>query len=600
MKQAFIQSSLAIGLLAFASIVPQLAYSQAACNSSGETVGPAAEFGPATYAIGDLTVVDGGANPADINDADWYLAGSAAVDLYAALEIPAGTIVRLKAGAVLNVYGNVTNNGYLFVEPGATINFYGNTWTNGSTAVVGDGAAIANTTPGGAVNFIASRPAIPASVSATACVMSNYSGGNFAQSIDGGNVPMDIALHIQNANNINLINTDTRIEGTVVFDVVDGDVNLGNNDFLFTTNGTWTTNVAPNAAYFLTNGTTACAGAVEKEGLAPNASFVFPIGRAETYSGGRDFTPAILQNDGATTDNFQVRVKNYADAASIGGVVIHVSAEGMDRIWQITSTNGSGVTIGLQHNSSTNGADYTTVFGGDPNAFITQYQGAGAWSSALPPGVITGSVGGSVIHTQGFSLSTTATNCNDAGSWFTKSPDQASPLPVVLLSFTGTAASCTANLSWTVASEQSFSHFELEYATDAINFRKVGEVEGNNQSVYSFKHAQASGEGFYKLKMVDRNGSSSYSSVVKVVTDCGQNQLEVYPNPAQNNLNVKGIAEGSKVYVINAIGQVVIMQQVVMGATSLVLDVSYLSNGVYNVVVEHEGLRQVVKVVKKD
>jgi hypothetical protein len=570
-------------------------------SSPGHAVN-VAEFGGATYGIdGDLTVVAGSniVIPNDPESADWYLSSNAEVDVYAAVIIPSGRMVTLKSGAILNIYGNMVNDGILYVEPGAAINFYGHTWTNGASASVKDGASLANTTPGGNINFIAERPAIPQSyLDAGTCAA--YSGGDFVQQLDGGNVPMDISLHVQNANNIQLINSATKIEGEIVFDVEDGDIDLGNNNLVFTNTGTWSTNVAPNEAYFITNGTSGCAGAVEKEGLAPNASFVFAIGRAETYSAGRDFTPAILRNNGAAADNFQVRVKSYAEAASIGGVIINAAEEGMDRAWQITSTNGSGVSMGLQHNSATNGSDYTSVFGGDPNAFITQYLGSGDWSTALPPGSISGTVGGSTIHTQGFSLTTTVTNCADAGSWFTKSPDQLTPLPVTLISFKATANDCQVQLNWVVANENEFSHYEVEFDTDAKSFKKVGQVKATGTSNYAFNFEQPSNSGFYKLKMVNKDGSATYSNVIKVLTDCDKYQIQVYPNPANNNIYVKGATEGSKIYMVNAIGQIVLQHTVADNTNNVLLNISHLAAGNYNVIVENESQKQVVKVVKVD
>ncbi|MNU28436.1 hypothetical protein D3C71_168710 [compost metagenome] len=519
-------------------------------------------------------------------------------DVYGAL-INNGNIT-VQSGGVLSVYGDFVNNGTLKVSPGGTINFYGNTWTNATTALVSDNEAMANTTPGGNVNFIAPRPAVPASYLSSSPCLSAYSSGNFAQNIDGGNVAMDISMHIKNANNVNLVNSNTRLEGALVFDAVSGDVNLGNNNFDFTANGTWSTTVAPDAAYFLTNGTTACAGAVEKTGLASGASFVFPIGRAETYSGGRDFTPAILRNDGTVTDNFQVRVKNYADAQSIGGIVIHAPEEGVDRVWQITSTNGSGVTMNLQHNSATNGGTYITVFGGDPNAFITQYQGNGNWNTGPSGTDITGSVGGSVIHVRGFSLTSTATNCGDAGSWFTKSPDANSPLPVTLLSFTGKPMACAAQLNWLTAEEQSLDRFEVEYSKDGSSYKQMGSISAKNiaGSTYEFSYEQPAGPGYYRLKMIDWDGQYAYSAVVLVHTNCDDLPIVLYPNPTPDVVHVKGLQIGSVIQVYDISGKQLIQQRAVADVANL--ELGAYAAGTYTVIITNGTERLLsVKVVKQ-
>lgn len=568
----------------------------------GETVTDMANFGPAAFgSAGDITVVPGSVtvkNTTDANTADMYLGNGSVTDVYAAMNISANAMVWVAAGAVLNIYGDFTNNGNLVVAPGGIVNFYGTTWKNSSTAFVGDGNN-ANSIPGGAVNFIAARPAVPASfIAAGGCSM--YSGGNFAQNIDGGNVPMDIALHVQNANNINLINSNTKIEGTVVFDVADGDVNLGNNNFVFTANGNWSSNVAPNAAYFLTNGTTACAGAVEKLGLPPGQTFTFPIGRAETYSGGRDYTPAMIRNDGTLTDNFQVRVKNYPDAVSVGGVIIPAPQEGMDRAWQITSTNGSGVTMSLQHNSATNGTSYQNVFGSDPTAFITQYQGGGVWNTGPTPTMMTGTVSGSVVHTRGFSVTTTATSCSDPKSWFTKSNDILSPLPVTLESFSGAAQQCSALLRWVSSAEINVVSYEVEYSNNGTTFTKAGTVRAKNAGTgasYTFTYAQGSGVVYYRLKMIDLDGSFKYSSIIKINVHCEKTVI-LYPNPTTDAVHITGLSGGETIQVYNAAGQLILTAKA--SGINETINIGRYASGVYEVIIIRDAERvSATKIIKK-
>jgi len=601
MKKYLIKLSFALCLMAVAGLAPQQLTAQAVCGSSGETVNTA-DFGNSSYAIGDLTVTPStpATNPADITTADWYFGPAANVDVYAAITIPTGAVMRLKAGAVLNVYGNFTNNGYLFVEPGAIINFYGNTWANTATAVFGDGATAANTIPGGTNNFIAPRLAIPASLNASACVMSNYSGGNFLQSLDGGNVPMDIALHVQNANNVKLINTNTKLEGSLTFDVANGNVDLGNNNFTFTNNGTWTTNVTPNAAYFLTDGTTACAGVVEKQGLASTKTFVFPIGRAATYSGGRDFTPAILRNDGSAVDNFQILVKNYADAKTVSGVIVYGPSNGIDRAWQITSTTGNAVTMALQHNDATNGSDYTNVFGGDANAFVTQYQGAGIWDLGPIGTNITGNVGGSVIHTRGFAITTTAANCTADKSWFSKSNNSAHPLPIKLVSFTAKLVDCSAQLNWVTAEELNAKYFDLQRSTDGITFssKAIVATKGSN-SRYTYTDATPpKGIIQYRLRMVDIDGAVTYSPITIVDVNCSDIGINVFPNPVINAIKITAVKAGSIVRLMNSTGQV--LRTLKATGSTIQMDMSILPAAIYSVqVVEANILVKTFKLVKK-
>ena len=549
LKQIFVISG---GLLFFT----QQAKAQSACSSSGEKLNGAI-YGPATFAIGDFTVYDAGADPSNINDADLFLSSTANVDIFAELDIEPGAVMRLKAGAVLNIYGNVNNSGSLFVEPGATINFYGDTWKNVPTAVLGDGASASNTLPGGTINFIAPRPAIPSSVNATSCVMSNYSGNNFIQKLDGGTIPMDIALHIQNANNVQLVNTDATIEGLLVFDVNDGNLDLQNQILNFTPNGDWQTNVTPNQAYILTNGTISCDGKVIKKGLLPATTFSFPIGTVESDLGIRDYVPAIIKNDGSTIDSFHVAVKNYTQSNG-QGATIFAPEEGMGRTWQITSDGGSPATITLQHNTVTNGTAYNTI-GSDPVAFITQYQGAGAWDIGSSGTYVLGDVASSAKHTRSFT--STATTCADDKSWFTKSSDSITPLPINLISFSARASDCKVLLNWEAAIPN--VNFNVERQQNANTWEEIGVVKGNittATSKYSFTDPFPAKENLYRLRIQEQNNRSSLSNVIQADVNCDrQGVLSMAPNPATSGNKVVISSSNSieQVNVYDAFGRII-------------------------------------------
>jgi hypothetical protein len=107
-------------------------------------------------------------------------------------------------------------------------------------------------------------------------------------------------------------------------------------------------------------------------------------------------------------------------------------------------------------------------------------------------------------------------------------------LPVVLSAFTVAPAGCDAAISWTTVSELNFDHFDIEYSSDASNYTKVGSVKANNiatGSSYSYRYTQPAGYGYYKLRMVDKDGSSKYSQSVAMYNRCKEPKLMLYPNP---------------------------------------------------------------------
>lgn len=109
------------------------------------------------------------------------------------------------------------------------------------------------------------------------------------------------------------------------------------------------------------------------------------------------------------------------------------------------------------------------------------------------------------------------------------------PLPLNLLRFEVQQRNCNAIMEWNTANEVNTSHFEIEASETGSNFRSIGTVQaqgtGSGRS-YRFEAAQAGGRMHYRLKMVDFDGSYTYSPVRTLSSNCNQlASLQVYPNP---------------------------------------------------------------------
>jgi len=92
------------------------------------------------------------------------------------------------------------------------------------------------------------------------------------------------------------------------------------------------------------------------------------------------------------------------------------------------------------------------------------------------------------------------------------------------------------------------------------------------------------GVWYYRLKIVDKDGASSYSKIVSCELSVVNKQFTVYPNPAKSSVTVRGNHIAS-VQVIDNMGRVV---KVVLlrDATNPVLSVSGLRAGVYHLRVQ--------------
>lgn len=116
------------------------------------------------------------------------------------------------------------------------------------------------------------------------------------------------------------------------------------------------------------------------------------------------------------------------------------------------------------------------------------------------------------------------------------------PLPVTLISFEATADKCMVNLHWTTANEREFDYFDVQYSDDAKVFTTIGKVAGkaeDRSNEYNFTTTQTSEAGYYRLSMVDLNGSHKLSNTLSVKTKCTGDlmQWNAYPNPSAPGSN---------------------------------------------------------------
>ncbi|HYM94345.1 MAG TPA: T9SS type A sorting domain-containing protein, partial [Chitinophagaceae bacterium] len=129
------------------------------------------------------------------------------------------------------------------------------------------------------------------------------------------------------------------------------------------------------------------------------------------------------------------------------------------------------------------------------------------------------------------------------------STDHATPLSILLVTFTATKKPNNDVLvQWTTAEEQNVNRYEIEVARgnseyQQNHFVKIGEVSsrGNQtqQQQYEFTDAESnkSGVRYYRLKIIDNDGTFSYSNVRPVVFN-DEIKWQVYPNPSAGIFNL--------------------------------------------------------------
>jgi hypothetical protein len=159
-------------------------------------------------------------------------------------------------------------------------------------------------------------------------------------------------------------------------------------------------------------------------------------------------------------------------------------------------------------------------------------------------------------------------------------------VPIQLISFTATErVDGKVQLDWSTALEQNIAKYEVEFSTDGLRYATIGETTTNTNKKYVLLHSQAQkgATNYYRLKIIDANGTVTYS-VVRTVKLGAAISVSIYPNPATNILNIKYNKTGIQQLNINIYdeqGRLVKTEQRNNPGSLITIDTKMLTNGFY-------------------
>lgn len=166
------------------------------------------------------------------------------------------------------------------------------------------------------------------------------------------------------------------------------------------------------------------------------------------------------------------------------------------------------------------------------------------------------------------------------------------PLPVELLDFRAIAAAEAVQLSWQVAHEEALEGYELQRALDGQHFRTLHwqAAQGLNLASFSYGYKDEQvkpGQAlYYRLRMLDMDGSEDYSPV-RVVQLAGKDaSVRVQPNPVRERswLEWQSVGAGeARIAVYNLLGELILEYQLNInrGEQRFELDLSGQPDGLY-------------------
>jgi hypothetical protein len=139
-------------------------------------------------------------------------------------------------------------------------------------------------------------------------------------------------------------------------------------------------------------------------------------------------------------------------------------------------------------------------------------------------------------------------------------------LPVTLLSvemteFKAVCADKKSKLSWNTLSERGNDKFILERSCDGVNFELAQIIQGagNSNSLLRYEYIDptpCTAITYYRLSQVDLDGASKVLGVKSNMNCLSNDNVLIYPNPANTSFTVKmdGITT-KEVVILNALGQ---------------------------------------------
>lgn len=116
-------------------------------------------------------------------------------------------------------------------------------------------------------------------------------------------------------------------------------------------------------------------------------------------------------------------------------------------------------------------------------------------------------------------------------------------LPVHFVSFNAAKQSNGVQLTWNVTNEVNVRSYEVEKSINGSRFSKIGEVpfkaSSNAMNQYQFYDGSLlSNNAFFRIRQVDIDGKSMYSSVVSISTNETGSKLSVHPNPVKSQASI--------------------------------------------------------------
>lgn len=135
------------------------------------------------------------------------------------------------------------------------------------------------------------------------------------------------------------------------------------------------------------------------------------------------------------------------------------------------------------------------------------------------------------------------------------------------------------SIQWKVENELSLDNYIVERSGNGIQFLSLAKQNAVNKTTYNHQDLNPlSGDNYYRIKAVDKDGKWQYSSIVKVSDVKTSANLSIYPNPVVGkriSLQLNQFNKGTyQMQILTIAGQVMHNSQIEVSTTSMIKSIA--------------------------
>jgi hypothetical protein len=230
--------------------------------------------------------------------------------------------------------------------------------------------------------------------------------------------------------------------------------------------------------------------------FAATGPVLFPVGSGSAYRPVTIYPTSA--SSGAYAVNFINSDKGSTPVSPIEGVAPYY--------WAVNKLSGSDAAVELTLNGAVPGATNLHALVAVKEAGTNWLNAKGATGTSITPGTA--------------NSGTVKTASQTSYGYYTIGYGSNAALPTILRSFNAKKVTDkTVDLTWTITDNSTPEHFAILRSEDGIAFDSIGLVMGVKRAFdYKFTDGKLiAGNNYYKLKMYDKDGALTYSSIIVVM-----------------------------------------------------------------------------------